>query len=54
MFDKQKNGLMNNAMAYIAPKNETMTHSMSLKVESDVWQKYPSLGLRNTVRQCSI
>ena len=30
MFDTQKNESMNNVIAYIAPKNKTMVHSMSL------------------------
>ena len=30
MFDTQKNESMNNVIAYIAPKNKTMAHSMSL------------------------
>ena len=30
MFDTQKNELMNNVIAYVAPKNKTMAHSMSL------------------------
>ena len=30
MFDTQKNESMNNAIAYVAPKNKTMSHSMSL------------------------
>ena len=30
MFDKHKNESMNNVIAYVAPKNKTMTHSMSL------------------------
>ena len=30
MFDTQKNGSTNNVIAYVAPKNKTMTHSMSL------------------------
>ena len=30
MFDKQKNDLMNNVIAYIAPENKMMAHSMSL------------------------
>ena len=31
MFDKQKNESMNNVIAYIAPENKMMAHSMSLK-----------------------
>ena len=30
MFDTHKNIPMNNAIAYVAPKNKTMAHSMSL------------------------
>ena len=30
MFDTQKNESMNNVIAYVAPKNKTMSHSMSL------------------------
>ena len=30
MFDTQKNESMNNVIAYVAPKNKTMVHSMSL------------------------
>ena len=30
MFDTQKNESMNNVIAYVAPKNKTMAHSMSL------------------------
>ena len=30
MFDTQKNKSMNNVIAYVAPKNKTMAHSMSL------------------------
>ena len=30
MFDTQKNELMNNVIAYVAPKNKTMARSMSL------------------------
>ena len=31
MFDTQKNESMNNVIAYVAPKNKMMMHSMSLK-----------------------
>ena len=31
MFDTQKNESMNNMIAYIAPKNKNMAHSMSLR-----------------------
>ena len=31
MFDTHKNESMNNVIAYIAPKKNTMAHSMSLK-----------------------
>ena len=31
MFDAQKNKSMNNVIAYVAQKNKTMAHSMSLK-----------------------
>ena len=30
MFDAQKNESMNNVIAYVAPKNKTMSHTMSL------------------------
>ena len=30
MFDTKKNESMNNVIAYVAPKNKTMAHSMSL------------------------
>ena len=30
MFDTQKNESMDNLIAYVAPKNKTMAHSMSL------------------------
>ena len=30
MFDTQKNESMNNVIAYVAPKNKTMSHTMSL------------------------
>ena len=30
MFDTQKNESMNNVIAYVAPKNKTMAHSVSL------------------------
>ena len=30
MFDTHKNESMNNVIAYVAPKNKTMAHSMSL------------------------
>ena len=30
MFDTQKNESMNNVIAYVAPKNKTMAHSMTL------------------------
>ena len=30
MFDTQKNKSMNNVIAYVAPKNKTMSHIMSL------------------------
>ena len=30
MFDTQKNESMNNVIAYVAQKNKTMAHSMSL------------------------
>ena len=30
MFDTQKNELMNNVIAYVAPKNKMMSHTMSL------------------------
>ena len=30
MFDTQKNESINNVIAYVAPKNKTMAHSMSL------------------------
>ena len=30
MFDTQKNESKNNVIAYVAPKNKTMAHSMSL------------------------
>ena len=30
IFDTQKNESMNNVIAYIAPKNKTMAHSMSI------------------------
>ena len=30
MFDTQKNESMNNVISYVAPKNKTMTHIMSL------------------------
>ena len=30
MFDTQKNKSMNNMIAYVAPKNKTMAHIMSL------------------------
>ena len=30
MFDTKKNESMNNVIAYVAPKNKTMMHSMSL------------------------
>ena len=30
MFDTPKNESMNNVIAYVAPKNKTMVHSMSL------------------------
>ena len=30
MFDTQQNESMNNVIAYVAPKNKTMAHSMSL------------------------
>ena len=31
MFGTQKNESMNNMIAYVAPKNKTIVHSMSLK-----------------------
>ena len=30
MFDTQKNESMNNVIAYVTPKNKTMSHTMSL------------------------
>ena len=51
MFDTQRNDSMNNVIAYVAPKNKTMTHIMSLNNTISCVVRISILGFKTYWKQ---